>query len=268
MNKKLYTILGYFLAILIIFVTVQLAGLFAVNSHLTDVSGFEDQDSECFRIKKCKDIKWSKTKEWETLKQAIIKDKEKIIEASQKAGVSPRLIASFLFVEQMRLYFDNRELFEKVFYPLKMLVSQNQFSLGVTGLKQETAKMIEDNLHSTSSVFYLGEKYRHLLDFDSDNHDKERFERISDEKNHYYAYLYSGLYASQVMSQWKKAGFDISDRPEIIATLYNVGFNNSKPKENPFAGGSEINIEGNKYTFGGLAYQFYMSDELLEILPR
>lgn len=268
MNKKLYTILGYFLVLLLIFAIVQLAGLFAVNNHLTDVSGSEDVNSDCFRMKKCIDEKWLNTKEWESLKQAIIKDQEIIKSASQKANVSPRLVASFLFVEQMRLYFDNRELFEKVFYPLKILVSQNQFSLGVTGLKQETAKMIEGNLYATSSPFYLGEKYAHLLDFDSDNHGNERFERISDDKNHYYSYLYSGLYAKQVMEQWKKAGFDISERPEIIATLYNIGFDNSKPKKNPLAGGSEIKIGDHKYTFSALAYQFYMSDELLEILPR
>ena len=65
-----------------------------------------------------------------------------------------------------------------------------------------------------------------------------------------------------------KVGIDISQRPEIIATLYNIGFKNSVPKEKPLSGGSAIEIGNNKYSFGSLAGFFYYSGELKEQFPR
>jgi hypothetical protein len=71
----------------------------------------------------------------------------------------------------------------------------------------------------------------------------------------------------QVQQQWQQAGFDLSGRPEILATLYNLGFPASKPKENPSCGGSRIEVNGRWYTFGSLAYEFYYSGELLDAFP-
>jgi hypothetical protein len=67
--------------------------------------------------------------------------------------------------------------------------------------------------------------------------------------------------------QWKKSGFDISDRPEILATLFNVGFEISVPKSNPSVGGSTIKINGKEYTFGALAYEYYYSGEMEDHFP-
>ena len=71
----------------------------------------------------------------------------------------------------------------------------------------------------------------------------------------------------QVIAQWQRAGYDISGRPEVIATLYNLGFNRSIPKPNAAAGGAPITIGGVTYTFGDLAYEFYYSGELADIFP-
>jgi hypothetical protein len=67
--------------------------------------------------------------------------------------------------------------------------------------------------------------------------------------------------------QWEKAGYPIDDRPEILATLFNVGFPNSKPKPNPMVGGAEILVHEKPYTFGAIAYDFYYSGELYELFP-
>jgi hypothetical protein len=69
------------------------------------------------------------------------------------------------------------------------------------------------------------------------------------------------------MKQWKDAGYDIKYRPEIVGTLFNVGFPQSKPKVNPQVGGSQILAGGQKYSFGSLAYEFYYSGELLYEFP-
>ena len=136
------------------------------------------------------------------------------------------------------------------------------------GLKQETAVEIENNLKNASSTFYIGKSFEHLLDFSTPEIGSETFNRITDDHNHYYGYWYSSLYLKEIINQWKNAGFDISNRPSILATLYNIGFKNSHPSANPLSGGAIINIDGQSYSFGSLAQQFYDSDELLEYFLR
>ena len=69
------------------------------------------------------------------------------------------------------------------------------------------------------------------------------------------------------MHQWENSGYNINDRPEVLATLFNIGFYKSAPKENPEVGGSTITINDRDYTFGGLAYEFYYSGELSGFFP-
>ena len=63
------------------------------------------------------------------------------------------------------------------------------------------------------------------------------------------------------------AGYDISDRPDILFTLFNVGFSQSVPKPNPVAGGSHINVGDRSYTFGAIGFDFYYSGELADAFP-
>lgn len=212
-------------------------------------------------------LAWANTKEWQTFKEAVLKDKAVLARVEKETGIKPRLLVSILTAEQLRLFYSDRALFEKVFSAFKILGSQSQFSWGIMGLKPETASAIEENLGSTTSLFYLGPTLEKSLAFSTDDIGQERFTRITDEHNHYYGYLYSALYLKQIMSQWQKAGYDISGRPEILATLYNIGFANSKPKADPQVGGSELDIAGQKYSFGRLAYEFYYSGELLTDFP-
>jgi hypothetical protein len=207
---------------------------------------------------------WLSTPEWQVLREAIAKDKDQINQAAQLAGISPRLIVGVLVGEQLRLYNSEREVYKQVFQPLKILGVQSQFSWGVTGLKEETAKQIETNLRDANSVFYLGGDKANLLDFKTADISTERFERLIDSHNHYYSYLYTAIYLKQLIVEWQKAGYNIENRPEILATLFNLGFTKSVPKANPQVGGAEIEIVGQKYSFGSLAYQFYYSGELSE----
>ncbi|MEK7501817.1 MAG: hypothetical protein AAB629_02745, partial [Patescibacteria group bacterium] len=151
--------------------------------------------------------------------------------------------------------------------PLKILGNQSQFSWGIMGIKQGTAIAIEEHLKDSASPFYLGKEYENLLDFTSKNIGNERFTRITDEKNHYYGYLYTALYLKQIMNQWKNAGFEIFNRPDILSTLYNIGFNNSHPNASPRSGGAAIEIGDKLYSFGFLAAEFYYSNELRDYFP-
>ena len=77
--------------------------------------------------------------------------------------------------------------------------------------------------------------------------------------------MYAAVFLKQVKVQWERAGYPIENRPEILATLFNVGFPQSKPKSNPKVGGSTIKIYEKPYTFGAIAFQFYYSGELFEL---
>jgi len=210
---------------------------------------------------------WISTPEWQTMKAALSKDIDVINQVSAQIGVPARLIVAQIVGEQLRLFHDNREVFKQFFQPLKILGNEVQFSLGVAGIKEETAKQIERNLTDKSSAYYLGPDYEKMLAFKTADPNQERFARLTDEHDRTYSYLYTALFLKQVETQWQKAGFDISDRPEILATIFNVGFIKSVPKADPQVGGSDITINGRVYTFGSLAYEFYYSGEMGDEFP-
>jgi hypothetical protein len=210
---------------------------------------------------------WMNDDQWQTIKIAIARDRDKIKQAAQIAKIEPRLIVSNTIVEQLRLFHSQRELYKKFFEPLKILGNSNKISLGVMGIKEATAIATENNLKDVNSQYYLGPEFEHVLDFSGGDIAKERYDRLTTEGEYYYSYLYGGIYLKEMMSQWENAGFDIKYRPEIVGTLFNVGFPQSHPNSDPKVGGSEISIGEAKYSFGSLAYEFYYSGELLNEFP-
>ncbi|MBI5540976.1 MAG: hypothetical protein HY951_13005 [Bacteroidia bacterium] len=210
---------------------------------------------------------WMNVPEWNDLRIAITKDKRIIDSAANIAGVEPRIVVCCLIGEQIRLFNSKREIFKSYIKPLKVLSVESQFSLGVTGVKDFTAMAIERNLKDTSSIYYIGKKYENLLDFTSQVPDTERYYRLVNYRNHFWQYLYTALYLKQVEKQWRTMNFDISNRPEVLTTLYNVGFMFSVPKADPKVGGSRIMINEKPYTFGGVGFDFYYSGELAKEFP-
>lgn len=277
--KILFRSVIYFFALIGFILT---SGFFAIKFGITNEWGTIDEQREAFlksgymetnvvwasTTPVQKKLPWEATEEWQTIEEALRKDEHVIKEAAKQAGVNPRLIVAQVAVEQLRLFTTNRELFKTVFAPLKILGVQSQFSWGVIGIKEETAIQVENYLKDQSSPFYLGKEYEHLLDFKTENHGEERFMRIIDEDNRHYSYLYAGLHLKQLEIQWKNAGHNISNRPEILSTLFNIGFKYSKPNMNPKSGGALITIEGTGYSFGSLAGEFYHSNELVDIFPK
>jgi len=267
--KKIFKIIIYIFAF-IGFVLV--GGYLAVRFGFTNTRGIIDTQNEKFlnpeKISEQKIFPWNQGEEWGVFKDAVTRDTAVLKRVENETGISSRLIVSILGVEQLRLFYSERESFKQFFAPLKILGVQSQFSWGIMGIKEATAKQIENNLKDASSQFYLGKENENLLDFETNDHDAERFARLTDDHDRYYQYLYSAIYLKQIINQWRNAGFDISRKPEILATLYNIGFENSKPNAEPQAGGSEIDIGNNKYSFGGLAFEIYYSGELTEYFGK
>lgn len=272
--KILFNIVVYLFAITgFIFLSV----FFAVKWGFTNTEGIIDNQKESFTenteqnqtiSNNTKTHIWSKDENWQVIKQAVLKDKETLERAALVSGVIPRLIFVNLAVEQLRLFNSDRESFKKFFEPLKILGSQTKFSWGVMGIKEETAIEIERNLKDRNSIYYLGWQFENLLDFKTDNIKEERFIKMTNQRDHFGSYLYAGLYLNQIKTGWRKSGFPIDKNIAVISTLYNIGFKNSKPKADPKSGGAEIEIQGQKYSFGQLAEEIYNSEELIEELPR
>ena len=210
---------------------------------------------------------WMNIAEWKDFKLAVAKDKKLIDSAAVLCAIEPRLIVACLVGEQIRLFNSSREAYKRWIGPLKILSVESQFSFGVTGIKEQTAMDIEAHLRDSLSVFFPGAEYKALLDFKSADPGAERITRLTSLKDHFYSYMYAGLFLRQVMLQWEKSGFSIKNRPEILATLFNIGFANSKPKANPLPGGALIKIKEAEYTFGAIASQFYYSGELQQLFP-
>lgn len=249
---------------------IEAVNLYMQNNtaYHEEVNSFtENSDPKHAKLKTKSVFEWMNIPEWQDFKLAVAKDKHLIDSAAYLTGVEPRLIVAVLVGEQIRLFNSSREAYKKWIGPLKILSVETTFSLGVTGIKVPTAQTIEKNLKDSTSIFYLGKQYENLLDFKTSNIQQERFKRLTSYDDHFYSYLYAALNVKQIMKQWERTGYPIDERPEILATLYNIGFEVSVPKENPLVGGSGINIKGTKYSFGAVAYEFYYSGELFDMFP-
>ena len=212
-------------------------------------------------------IPWMNDSAWPALKAAILKDTAVIYEAARLTGVEPRLIVGCLVGEQVRLFNSKREMYKRYLGPMKVLSVQSQFSLGVNGIKDFTAMQVERNLTNDTSIYYMGKQYEHILDFQTADHQTERFNRLTNYHNHLYSYIYTGCILHQTMLQWKRSGYDITNRPDILFTLFNLGFQASKPGPDPKCGGSHITVHDAVYTFGVICNDFYYSGELAEHFP-
>ncbi|MBI1837331.1 MAG: hypothetical protein HYR91_08715 [Flavobacteriia bacterium] len=238
------------------------------KSYMAEIKAYQKNKHQKHLHKKNGSVfDWMNINEWMVFKTAVAKDRKIIDSVSNLTGVESRLIVSCLVGEQIRLFNSSREAFKKWIGPLKILSVESQFSFGVTGIKELTAIQIEEHLKDSTSKYYLGKEYEHLLDFKTNNPTSERINRLTDFKKHFYSYMYAAIFLKQMKVQWEKAGYPIEDRPEILATLFNVGYPQSIPKKNPQVGGSTIKIDEKPHSFGSIAYEFYYSGELFEIFP-
>jgi hypothetical protein len=241
---------------------------FFLNNAATSTAAKIQKQSCIDKTKKT--CEWNETPEWVVIKNGLEKDTEIISKVSMETGVSKRMIATVVIPEQARFFTANREVFKRYFEPMKILGSMSQFSLGVSGIKEKTALEIEVNLINDKSAFYPGPEFAKLVSYGSSTEDREKelFNRLTDEKNHYYSYLYTALYIKEIETQWKHNGFEITENPEVVATLFNIGFNGSNPNPNPRVGGTSISLGGKTYVYGDLGANFYNSEELGDIFTK
>lgn len=220
---------------------------------------------------------WSNYSVWNEFCKAAVKDKAAIDSASRITGVESRLIVMCLVGEQVRMFNSGRERFKQYVYPFSRVMLANNRGYGVTSILENTALKIEHNLTDKQSQFYPGDYFSKCLNYKDSfpglvvdsiaAHKKLTIQRLIQGGDHFYSYLYTAFLLRQYFAQWDRAGYDISNRPEVLGTLFNIGFHKSKPKKNPEAGGSTFTIGDKNYTFGGLCFEFYYSGEMMKEFP-
>lgn len=106
-------------------------------------------------------------------------------------------------------------------------------SIGFCQIKVGTAYWIEQQLADTNSLYYCGEQYNKILPISKSlNMILKRLQKDS------INILYAAAYIKIMELRWEKCGYPISDRPDIIGTLYSTGlfYTNGRersPRKNP-----------------------------------
>jgi hypothetical protein len=260
--------------------TIGLRMLDAVSLMLKDNKAYQKELEKLDKVQKGKNksvYAWSNYKVWDEFSKAVLRDKSAIDSVSRITGVESRLIVMCLVGEQVRMFNSEREKFKQYVYPFSRVILPNRRGYGVTSIVEHTAMRIERNLKNTRSPFYPGDYFEKCLNYNDsfpelivdsiEAHKHKTIQRLIKGGDHFYSYLYTGFLLRQYYSQWAAAGHDISYRPEILGTLFNIGFERSVPNAHPKAGGSTFRIGDKDYTFGGLCFEFYYSGKMMKEFP-
>ena len=261
-------------------VHVALRMLDAINLKLKDNKEYQE---EIANIQIKTDLKtlsiypWANCREWKQFCNAVKADKRAIDSVSKLTGVESRFIVMCLVGEQVRMFNSGREAFKKYVTPFNHLILPTNRGYGVTGILEHTALKIERNLFDKKSIFYAGDYFQNVVNLKDSfpelvndtiaSHKHLTIQRLIKRGDHYYSYLYTAFFLRQFQAHWVKEGFTLENRPEILGTLFNLGYQKSKPKKNPEVGGSNFKVGGIEYTFGGICYEFYYSGELQDEFP-
>ena len=133
--------------------------------------------------------------------------------ACYKFDVSPNTLSSIIFVERtLNVDWSDDAL------DIILAKTGHNSSIGFCQVKLKTAYWIEVQLKDSLSLYYSGAEYVNILPI-SDSPGELIIKLQDDSLN----ILYAAAYLRIIQSRWKKAGFLIDDRPEIIGTLYSTG---------------------------------------------
>lgn len=184
--------------------------------------------------------------------QVLKKNTEAIVSAGNLFNISPRLIASVIYVEHaLNVTWVDRDV-----DPLLAVYGLN-VSLGLGQVKINTAVWIEQSLHDSTSAYFLGANCSELIPLSASR--EETIKRLLLPP---WNAKYIAANLAMIRYRWKEAGVTIDDNTEILATLYSAGVveNNIEkrfPRTQPVSNG-----------FGKLAEKFYLSNICRDELPE
>lgn len=143
-----------------------------------------------------------------------IKRNIKYIKAAAKTyDVNACYLTSVIYTERVLNYDWTDELLDLVY----VKAGQNG-SLGFSQVKLKTAYFIELQYFDPSSIFYPDKKYKRLLSISMTP--SILVEKLLNDSTNI---MYAAAYLRIIQSYWKKEGYSIDDKPDIIGTLYSMG---------------------------------------------
>lgn len=169
--------------------------------------------------------------------------------------VEKETLQSIIMIEQVRASNTQRGVFKQM-VKNNLLQSFTQFSLGIGWMKEVTAQKIESALKDKSSPFYLWKEFEHILDYKKGETLRDRLTRND---SYYYQYLYTWLEIKMIKKQWANAGFDISSRVWLIATIYNLGLEKSIPKSDPDVWWALVQLNWDSWWFWELGEKIFIT---------
>ena len=159
----------------------------------------------------------------------VRENSDNIKNASEFFKVDPQIVATVVFVEQYFNYNWMDELTDR------LGASGINTSVGLGQVRMQTVKYIEqlgliDPVDVSSSPKYLFGLFRKT-------EDALRYERLMDDRTNL---MYVAAYLKSFQDNWSSAFPEITDRPDILGSLYNLGHTNNdgtprKPHSNPQA---------------------------------
>jgi len=185
-----------------------------------------------------------------------------------------KLILSSIAVEQLRYLTTNRGYAKKLIKNNNYLTSFTKFSYWLGWIKTHTFNNINHWISKYNSNLYLNYYYpqekKTIKDKEElnklysnekkieENKEKKDEEKIKEILESRYGWtLYTAWLLYSIKKKWKLAWFDISDRPWVILTLYNMG-NNKVPHWKPALGWSLIAVtEDEKLYFWEIGFIFF-----------
>jgi hypothetical protein len=258
-----------------------IVGLRMIDAFSIMMKKNQDFQDELASVKKGNDqlsiYEWSNYQVWKDFCNIVRKDRYAIDSVSRLIGVESRLIVMCMVGEQVRMFNSGREKFKKYVLPFNRIMLPTNRGYGVTGILEHTALRIENTIFNKKSEFYAGDYFQNCINVNDSfpelvndtikAHKLKTIQRLIQRGDHYYSYLYTAFLLRQYQAHWERNGFTLENRPEILGSLFNLGYQKSKPKKNPVAGGSTFDVGGKDYTFGGLCFEFYYSGQLQDLFP-
>lgn len=172
-----------------------------------------------------------------------------IKDESQKLGIDYKIVLSSLLWEQIRIA--NRglrgELKNIILHSTPKLFRSYDTSLGIGGIKITTAKRIEKD----AITYGYGEIFK-----TNPTDNAGRYLRLTE--NDYWQGIYPTYLIKNILTRWTLSGYNITNNPWIIGTLYNMwNIETKQPNANPQIGGSIIIIGEKQYTYGEISLYAY-----------
>ncbi len=150
--------------------------------------------------------------------------------ASAQFHIDYHVLSAIIFVERT-LNVDWRD----SLFDIQLARFGHNSSIGFCQVKVKTAYFIEKNLNDPQREYFLDDSYINIVTLS-----KSVDEIIQKLKNDSTNIIYAAAYIKMFTEFWKKEGFNISNKPEIVGTLYSTGLYASngelrKPNKSPKA---------------------------------